>query len=92
MHPQRGRGLEENTRGIIFNNNFKRERRRIKQCLQLIHSLHMKYIFHILEIGVKAVLTSFAVVVSKSSTDPISFDKYLEWEHIASRGISKFVN
>ena len=52
----------------------------------------MKYIFHILEIGVKAVLTSFAVVVSKSSTDPISFDKYLEWEHIASRGISKFVN
>ena len=52
----------------------------------------MKYISHILEIGVKAVLTSFAVVVSKSSTDPISFDKYLEWEHIASRGISKFVN
>ena len=52
----------------------------------------MKYISHILEIGVKAVLTSFAVVISKCSTDPISFDKCLEWEHIASRGISKFVN
>lgn len=52
----------------------------------------MKYIFYILEIGVKVVLISFVVVVFKSFIDLISFDKCLEWEYIVSRGISKFVN